>query len=293
MSIKVMSEVWANSAATGTTLLVQLALADHADDEKRSCFPAIGYIAKKCRVGESTARRHIHELQNLGELRIEIHGGGTWKHGSQRPNLYVLSEYLLIPPVNLTPGDVDKPPVNLTPPVTRDTPPPVRFDTHPLSPVTPEPSTNHQLNQQQLRERCDECVNIIAQERSSQSWVSNPKAVKSATVKKLRGIDKKPLESWLADHPDTSDADVAGSYLRNEIPGTEDYQMQSDGAVTPNASKSSPYDPQQAAQRRLRHETERDRILKALATVSDPLDIAGLEADLAALDGRGLKAMAS
>jgi biotin operon repressor len=129
MSVRVMAEVWANSVATGTTLLVQLALADHAEDEKRSCFPSVTHIAKKCRVGESTARRHIHELEKKGELRIELHGGGNWKaHDSQRPNRYVLREYPKTPPVNLTPG------------VTGDTCPPVTGDTTPLSRVTPEPS---------------------------------------------------------------------------------------------------------------------------------------------------------
>src|ERR1035438_826135 len=99
MSVKVMAEVWANSVATGTTLLVQLALADHADDEKRSCFPSINYIAKKCRVGESTARRHIHELEKKGELRIQLNAGGS--RGGQRSNRYVLRKY----PFNLTPLD--------------------------------------------------------------------------------------------------------------------------------------------------------------------------------------------
>jgi hypothetical protein len=70
-------------------------------------------------------------------------------------------------------------------------------------------------------------------------------------------------------------------------------KKRSNTTVTSNGSKASVYDAQQAAQQKLATETERDRIMKALATVSDPLDIEGLEADLAALDRRQLKAVAS
>ena len=138
MSVKVMSEVWANSIATGTTLLVQLALADHAEDEKRSCYPSIGHIAKKCRVHETTARHHIHLLEKLGELRIVPNAGGSRHvHSTQRPNLYLLREYPvasdLLPPSELLPGSTDA------------TYPPSKSHTTPLAVVLPESSVNHQL----------------------------------------------------------------------------------------------------------------------------------------------------
>ena len=81
MSVKVMTEVWEHSEAEGTARLVLLALADHADDDGPAARAgrASGRIAKKCRVHKDTARRHLHALQELGEIRIEDQKGGTPK----------------------------------------------------------------------------------------------------------------------------------------------------------------------------------------------------------------------
>jgi hypothetical protein len=104
MSVKVMTEVWEHSEAEGTARLVLLALADHADDETRSCWPSIGRIAKKCRVHKDTARRHLHALQELGEIRIEDQKGGTPKtSGGRRPNRYVIRSYPVNPSQSATP----------------------------------------------------------------------------------------------------------------------------------------------------------------------------------------------
>ena len=89
-----MTEVWDHSEAEGTALLVMLALADHADDETRSCWPSIGRIARKCRVHPDTARRHLHALEELCEINIQDQKGGTAKTSAgRRPNRYVIRSY--------------------------------------------------------------------------------------------------------------------------------------------------------------------------------------------------------
>jgi hypothetical protein len=211
MSVRVMADVWSHSTATGTTLLVQLALADHAEDDKRSCFPSIGHVARKCRVSESTARRHIHELEKLGEVRVELNAGGSRKvHDSQRPNRYIIRDYPT-PPVNLTPGVID------------DTPPPVTDDTTPLSTVTPEPSVNRQGNQQ--TGRYAELVAVIAHKRSREDWVDDQEKVENATKRGLRqGQDCDALKACLLRHPMRDLAELADLYLDNAIPDAKKYR---------------------------------------------------------------------
>ena len=70
MSLKQMTKVWEWSDSEGTSLLVMLALADHADDDGY-CFPGIARIARKCRVSERSVQRHLRDLEKIGELVIE------------------------------------------------------------------------------------------------------------------------------------------------------------------------------------------------------------------------------
>jgi predicted ArsR family transcriptional regulator len=87
-----MTEVWEHSDAEGTARLVLLALADHADDETRASWPSVAHIARKTRVSPATARRQLHALQELGEIRIQQNAGGTQKTPEgRRPNLDISS----------------------------------------------------------------------------------------------------------------------------------------------------------------------------------------------------------
>ncbi|MFN3886112.1 MAG: helix-turn-helix domain-containing protein [Aquabacterium sp.] len=70
MSVYVTSLVWKFSKASGSTLLVALAIADFADDEGRA-FPAVGTLATKARVSERTAQYALSELVSFNELAIE------------------------------------------------------------------------------------------------------------------------------------------------------------------------------------------------------------------------------
>jgi hypothetical protein len=74
MSVQVMGDVWKHSSAAGNDLLLLLAMADHADD-KGVCWPSIAQLADKTRVSESTIKRSIKTLVDLGELKIEEAGG--------------------------------------------------------------------------------------------------------------------------------------------------------------------------------------------------------------------------
>lgn len=74
MSIRVMNNVWESSKATGSTLLVLLAIADFADDDGQA-YPGVSRLAKKARISERTVQRACSELGRLGELEV-IEGGG-------------------------------------------------------------------------------------------------------------------------------------------------------------------------------------------------------------------------
>lgn len=146
-----------------------------------------------------------------------------------------------------------------------------------------QPKGTEREQQQRAAQRFDECVKVIARKRSLLSWVTNPEGTKIATLKKLRGVDEKPLQAWLADHPDMSDDDVAGSYLHNEIPGAEDYQVHGDPST--NGTRPPPPDNlQQVAERKRQAMTPLDRAEEALRVAKltgDPLSIEAAEIELA------------
>ena len=74
MSVHASSPVWLHSKATGSTLLVALALADRSDDEGIS-YPSVAWIATKSRTSDRTVQYAIRELITLGELCIERGAG--------------------------------------------------------------------------------------------------------------------------------------------------------------------------------------------------------------------------
>ena len=81
MSIRIMSEVWQSSPLEGRALLVELALADFANDEG-VCWPSIDTLSQKARCSESWVHQIIRDLRKRG--RIKVHEGG----GRNRPNVY-------------------------------------------------------------------------------------------------------------------------------------------------------------------------------------------------------------
>ena len=65
-----MSWVWDNATVEGTALLMLLAIADHANDDG-VCWPSIGTLASKARVGERQAQRLVAALEESGAIEIE------------------------------------------------------------------------------------------------------------------------------------------------------------------------------------------------------------------------------
>lgn len=86
MSIRVMTDVWEHSNLKAERLLVMLALADWAD-ENRTCFPKVKQIARKARVSEGGASEILSWLEMNGFVEVISKGGGRGKG----------NEYLLFP----------------------------------------------------------------------------------------------------------------------------------------------------------------------------------------------------
>lgn len=66
MSFRLQSLVWKTAAVSGTTKLVALRLADLADDEGGSIYPAVPTIAADCGIGERTVQEALRTLERLG-----------------------------------------------------------------------------------------------------------------------------------------------------------------------------------------------------------------------------------
>lgn len=69
MSVRVTSLVW-DSNVSAPERFTLLALADRADEDGK-CWPSIPTLALKCRTSESTIRRHLKSLTQLGALTVE------------------------------------------------------------------------------------------------------------------------------------------------------------------------------------------------------------------------------
>jgi hypothetical protein len=76
MSVKASAAIWDYSEATGTTLVVMLALADTANDEG-VCWPGNEKLGIKCRLAKRTLQEHIGRLIEMGELQVEGAQRGT------------------------------------------------------------------------------------------------------------------------------------------------------------------------------------------------------------------------
>jgi hypothetical protein len=74
MSIRIMAQVWDSSPFEGRALLVELALADFANDEG-VCWPSVETLAKKARCSESWVHQIIRDLKKAGRLFVAEQGG--------------------------------------------------------------------------------------------------------------------------------------------------------------------------------------------------------------------------
>jgi len=126
MSVRTMARVWDCSQHSGTELLMLLAIADFADDDGRA-YPAVGTLARKCRMTARNANRLLNGLKASGELEIK---GNEGPRGTNRYRVTV----------GLTPTS----PLTPTSSLTRRSSTPDEFVLKPLTPASDEPSLNHQ-----------------------------------------------------------------------------------------------------------------------------------------------------
>lgn len=73
MSIRVMSWVWENSPASGSELLLLLAIADFGDDDGIA-FPKVEKLVKKARMSRASVFRSLKSLREDGSLEITQRG---------------------------------------------------------------------------------------------------------------------------------------------------------------------------------------------------------------------------
>lgn len=77
MSIRLMTQILddENITLSGSELLALVLLADHANDDG-VCWPSMGRIARRLRLGERYTRRVIHTLEELGYVHVMERGKG-------------------------------------------------------------------------------------------------------------------------------------------------------------------------------------------------------------------------
>lgn len=89
MSAEAMAAVLHHSPATGTAKVVLLAIAWHTNDNPElGCYPSQETLAKYANTSTRTVRRALNELENMGEIEIDRHGGIA--SGSSPSNRYFI-----------------------------------------------------------------------------------------------------------------------------------------------------------------------------------------------------------
>lgn len=138
-----MTWLWEHSTASGTELLVLLAIADAADDQGGNAWPSTATIARKCRISDRTVQRIVARLVDAGQLEVKPNAGRAGTNlfrvlmRRQKP-----TEPTTAPAPEVTPEHPDTTPDRLTGVTDR------RGDngvTTPPTPVSGEPSLNRPL----------------------------------------------------------------------------------------------------------------------------------------------------
>jgi hypothetical protein len=131
MSVEALSLVLNHSQASGTDKLVLVGIANHDGDG--GAWPSLGTLARYANVDIRTVRRSIRKLEDMGELVVDIQGGGTAAmEDHKRPNRYTIT---------VTPRTPTSPPdAHVLPPRTPTSSPP-------RTPTSPKPSLEPSLNQ--------------------------------------------------------------------------------------------------------------------------------------------------
>jgi hypothetical protein len=85
MSVVAMRRVWVESTHSGSSLLMLLAIADHAHDDGGGAYPSVARLAAQCRMKPRNARVILAELRRSGELEV------TEGAGPRGANMYRLT----------------------------------------------------------------------------------------------------------------------------------------------------------------------------------------------------------
>lgn len=83
MSIRVMTEIWDNAPLCGSTKLLLLCLADHANDDG-ICWPSIGRLAARCGLQDRQTQNQLERLERQGYITRDIGQG----YNNAGTNLY-------------------------------------------------------------------------------------------------------------------------------------------------------------------------------------------------------------
>ena len=90
MSVKIMTEVFADSDLKSMEKLVMLALADNANDEGY-CYPSINNIVEKTSMSNKTIIKHINNLIAIGKLKSKKRNSKNTTNGGKRlSTIYVV-----------------------------------------------------------------------------------------------------------------------------------------------------------------------------------------------------------
>lgn len=87
MSIRLMSLVWEITWPTQSQLLVALKLADYANDDGSSIYPARASVARQAQCSESTVKNTLRAFRDAG-LLIVVQEGGS---GPKSPTVYAFN----------------------------------------------------------------------------------------------------------------------------------------------------------------------------------------------------------
>lgn len=100
MSIRAMNHVWDHSKASGSALVVLLAIADAANDEDWSSWISVPRLSEKTRLSERQLQRILRALEAAGELIVEEGAGKKTPRGAT--NLYTIPQGV----TSTSPGDI-------------------------------------------------------------------------------------------------------------------------------------------------------------------------------------------
>jgi hypothetical protein len=139
MGHKAVRWVLEHSEARGSARLVLLVLAEHANGDSPA-WPSVATIAQEANITERGVQLALHELERLGEVKVDPGGGRKRCNGYHLPK----TPNSVRPSTSETPNSV-RPSEVETPKSVPETPKSVRRNPEQIS---PEPSTEPSTNQQ-------------------------------------------------------------------------------------------------------------------------------------------------